>query len=117
QEKPQKSEQKLHLLIRNDKMSNLTARSADLLQTYLKKCKRSPGAFIFGPGKRSDFDGLKQLLNQLKIGYFGSYATEKTDKGGLPEYVFMHVLHNQARKLSEVLIELDIREEIDFLKT
>lgn len=97
-------------------MTTLTLREIDQLATYMKKCKRTPDWFTFGPSHRKDFDALKPMLDKLGIGYFGSFGNQKdVKKGELPDYIYIHVTHRQAQKLSQVLINLDNKEELEFL--
>lgn len=95
----------------------LTPREIDQLSTYMKKCRRSTDWFTFGPSSRKDFDALKPILDKLTIGYFGSFGPQKdVAKGDLPDSIYIHVSHRQAQKLSQVLINLDNKEELDFQK-
>lgn len=95
--------------------SEINTRDADVFSTYMKKCKREIDSFMFGPGGRKDFEHLRRVLNDHRIGYFASYADTKSKDIG--DKIYINVLHHQAGKLSQVLIKMNIKEEKDFLKS
>lgn len=99
-------------------MTTLTPREVDQLNTYTRKCRRTTDWFTFGPSPRKDFDALKPILDKLGIGYFGSFGVQKdVKKEDLPDSIYIHVSHRQAQKLSQVLINIDNKEELDFQKS
>jgi hypothetical protein len=97
-------------------MTTLTPREIDQLNAYTKKCNRTVDWFTFGPATRKDFDALKPILDKLGIGYFGSFGEKESKKAELPDWIYIHVCHKQAQKLSQVLISFNNKEELDFQK-
>lgn len=79
--------------------------------------ERTKETFIFGPGKRKDFEELYEIFNDIRVGYHAEYYQPKTEKKTKktkdykPEQSLVYVGNQQADKLSVVLSALGFQAE------
>ena len=69
--------------------------------------------YVFGPGLKRSFSSLYDILNEINVGYFSSYADPKTTTNDDKALIIVYALYSQSDKILAALGRLPLPSPVE----